>query len=221
MTELTFDEFLQTASPDASIARQQARDYQPLPYLWRIEGPVRKTQVETAMIIHDTEARLKELLQSDAPQPAKDIATRILRALGRLYEPEFYINLADPEVAQLFSQAQTLGVLNADEITRITAAALYEPPKPWPNTTLYDVLLNRGQCPSSELTLTDQWLVFNVSEDCEKHQARVSAVNQRTGNAVVLGRLWLSSAGNYEFKVPSHYLDHVDFVIDNAYGAIG
>lgn len=220
MTELTFEQFLQTASPDAHTARQQARDYQPMPYLWRIQGEVRKTQVETAMIIHDTEARLKNLLQSDADEASKFVATRILRALSRLYEVEFYINIADPEVSDLFSQAQTFGVLNADEMSRITAAALYEPGKPWPNATLHDVLLARNECPTKPLDEQSGYLLPTLTQDTERHQARIIGTNPRTNQPQILGRVNLAAAGVYEFKIPTHYLQHTDFRIDDAYGAI-
>ena len=218
---ITRKEFLLTADADHAIAAQQARDYVPPAYIWRIEGSVRKTQVETSNIINGTEERLQNLIGApETDEQVKAVAIKVLRALRNLYKHEFYINLADPEVSQLFSAAQALGVLNLDEVTRITAAAFYEPEASWPNTTLHDVKIERNDCESKSLTAQNGYLLPTLTQSVEIHQARITAKNPRTNQRQILGRVNLSVAGVYEFKIPTHYLQHTDYQIDDAYGAI-
>ena len=218
---ITRKEFLLTAAANHEIAAQQARDYVPPAYIWRIEGSVRKTQVETSNIINGTEDRLQGLIEApETDEQVKAVAIKVLRALRNLYKHEFYINLADPEVSQLFSAAQSLGVLNIDEVTRITAAAFYEPDAPWPHTTTHDVKIERDACETKALTAQNGYLLPTLTQDTESHQARITGINPRTNKPQILGRVLLSDAGVYEFKIPTHYLQHTDYRIDNAYGAI-
>lgn len=128
--------------------------------IWRIEGAVRKTQVETTVIVNDTTDRLETNIVTLKALPAPTatesgqlaLSKAILRALNTLYNPEFYINLADPEVAGMFANAQALGVLTASEIAGITTAATYNE-TPLSGTTLHDISLIRGV--SETLLLTD------------------------------------------------------------------
>lgn len=220
--QLNFSEFLATV-PELTHeqARTAARDYAPLPYLHRIEGPVRKTQVETGFIINGTEERLKAMLDDPtASETQKMLAAKILNAMSKLYKVEFYINLADLEVAGMFSLAHSLEVLNNDEVGRITEAGMYIPAKPFPNTTLYDVLIGRNVCPVASVNQVGGYLTFTTSEETEQHYARVWGVNPRTQRQTVLGNIRIDTAGVYEFKLPTHYLDFTDFAVDNPYGVI-
>lgn len=104
--------------------------------LWRIQGQVRKTQVETAVIVYDTLDRLQEQFD-DTTESAevRTLAKAVYKALSKLYEYEFYINLGDQTVSQMFNNAKALGVLIEPEIEAITAAATYRT-KPFEKVTI-------------------------------------------------------------------------------------
>lgn len=107
--------------------------------LWRIQGQVRKTQVETAVIVYDTLDRLKAQFENEFENKMiRGLAKAVHRALSKLYEYEFYINLADPTVAGMLANAEALGVLIKPEIEAITDAATYRT-KPFENATLDQV----------------------------------------------------------------------------------
>jgi hypothetical protein len=217
---ISLQEFLATADADHATALQQARDYTPAPYLWRIEGPVRKTQVETGFIVNDTEDRLLALIADpDVDELKKSLAKKILKATGRLYQPEFYINLADPEVAQLFSAAHSLGVLNTDEAARITEAALYQDPKPWPHTTLHHVLTFRNACPTLPIEQVSGHFIIETSAECERHSPNLWGQNPRTLRWWPVNRFpIIDSVGRYELAAP--FGDYAAFKVDDAYGVI-
>ena len=94
------------------------------------------------------------------------------------------------------------------------------PSYPFSNVTLHDVLLGYDECPVVDVSVQGGYILITTTGDCELHQARIHATNPRTGQPQVLGRVSISAAGVYEFKVPAHYLQHTDFKIDNTYGAI-
>lgn len=104
--------------------------------LWRIQGQVRKTQVETAVIVYDTLDRLIGLSEDTAKSAeVRTLAKAVYKALSKLYEYEFYINLGDQTVSQMFNNAKMLGVLIEPEIEAITAAATYRT-KPFEKVTI-------------------------------------------------------------------------------------
>lgn len=222
-TPLTLKEFLLTASEDHEQATIEANEYQPLPYLWRIEGSIRKTQVETGLIINNTEARLRSMIaeNSGASELQKDIAAKIVRAIEKLYHPEFYINLTDQEVAQLFSAAHALGVLNLDEVTRITQAAMYFPDKPF-QVTLHDVLVTRDVCPVKQVFTDDGWIIVRTSADCPRHNPRLLVKNPRRDNILqpINSIHGVSTMGVYETQVPRAWFGDYELYVDDPYGVM-
>lgn len=220
---MTLNEFLSTASADHEQAVVESNDYQPIPFLWRIEGPVRKTQVETGLIINGTEARLRGIVADETgaySETQKSIATKIIRAIEKLYYPEFYINLADPEVAQLFSAAHSLALLNLDEVSRITEAAMHYPQRSWGVVTLHDVLIIRNVCPTKPVTQSGGWVTITTNADCEAHRPQLHALNSRTG-------LWqrvnnfgvVSATGVYDCRVPPEWIG-AELAVDDPYEVI-
>jgi hypothetical protein len=140
--------------------------------LWRIEGAVRKTQVETSSIIYDTEDRLADIIEdSAASDTQKALAKKILRALKKLYEQEFYINLGDAEVAQMFNAAQHYNVLLPDEVSRITQAATYEGEFIYQAATIKDVI----QICTPELIADDSWHQLDGLQSGRKLRVMLSA----------------------------------------------
>jgi len=220
---MALNEFLATASADHEQAVIESNDYQPMPFLWRIEGPVRKTQVETGLIINGTEARLRGIVvdETDAySETQKSIATKIIRVIEKLYYPEFYINLADPEVAQLFSAAHSLALLNLDEVSRITEAAMHYPQRSWGVVTLHDVLILRNACPIKPVTHSSGWVTITTNADAPLHNPRLLARNPRTGQWQWAGNFrGVAAAGTYDVQVPSQWLN-AELAVDDAYGVI-
>lgn len=107
--------------------------------LWRIQGKVRKTQVETAVIVYDTIDRLEAQMTDPAETEAvRQLAKSVRKALTKLYEYEFYINLGDDTVSTMFNNAKALGVLIEPEVEAITAAATYVT-KPFETITIDDI----------------------------------------------------------------------------------
>ena len=220
---MTLSEFLATASADHAQAVIEANDYQPMPFLWRIEGPVRKTQVETGLIINDTEARLRGIVADETgaySETQKSIATKIIRAIEKLYHPEFYINLSDPEVAQLFSAAHSLALLNLDEVSRITEAAMHYPQKNWGVVTLHDVLIERNACPAKPVTQSGGWVTITTTADCPAHRPQLMAFNARTQQWQRVNNFGVVSvAGVYDCRVPNEWLS-AQLAVDDPYGVI-
>lgn len=218
---MQLSEFLSTASADHAEALQQARNYQPEPRLWRIEGPVRKTQVETGLIIHGTRERLDQLISDvNTHADVMDLAKKVRRAIGALYEPEFYINLGDPEVAAMITAAETYGVLNTDEIARIRAAATYQDPNPFAAVTLHQVLLARNAVPQKTVTHSDGYVTISINQVCEQHNPRLVALNPRTQQWQRINSFYgVSEIGAYDCAVPTE-CSSWELAVDNPYGAI-
>lgn len=220
---MQLSEFLATASADHAQAVIEANNYQPMPFLWRIEGPVRKTQVETGLIINDTEARLRAVVADETgaySETQKSIATKLIRAIEKLYHPEFYINLADPEVAQLFSAAHSLALLNLDEVSRITEAAMHYPQRNWGVVTLHDVLIIRNACPTKPITHSGGWVTITTNADCPAHRPQLHAFNSRTEQWQRVNNFGpVSTAGVYDCQVPDQWRG-AELAVDDPYGAI-
>lgn len=218
---MTLQEFLLTADADHTIALQQARDYQPERRLWRIEGAVRKTQVETGLIIHGTRERLDALIaETSNPAPVVDLAKKVKRAIDALYEPEFYINLGDPEVAAMITAAEAYGVLIPDEISRIRAAATYQDPKPFEVATLYDVLIARNSVIQKSVTQINGYVTITINQACEQHNPRLMALNPRTEQWQRINSFYgVSGPGLYECVVPSDCRSW-ELSVDNPYGVV-
>ena len=219
---ITLLELLATVPELTNVEKVQfARDYTPLPYLWRAEGSVRKTQIETGFIINDTRARLKTLIENPSEGPDKKaLATKVLSAADKLWYPEFYLNLADPEVALLFSASHALGVLNNDEVARITAACMHVPENPFPNVTLHDVLITLGECPRKAVSVSQGFAVISTSADCPMHNPRLLALNPRTGLWQRINSFYnVSNAGAYEAQIPREWLS-AQLAVDDAYGVM-
>lgn len=216
-------DFLEQASENHEEAVAESNEYQPLPFIWRIEGPKRKAILKTALILNDTESRLKLVLNDFSGLYSidqKSIASKLLQAVNNLYHPEFYINLADPEVAQLFSAAHSLALLNLDEVSRITEAAMHYPQRNWGVVTLHDVLIIRNACPTKPVTQSGGWVTITTSEDCEAHRPQLHALNSRTGQWQRVNNFGVvSTAGTYDCRVPPEWIGS-ELAVDDPYGVI-
>jgi metal-sulfur cluster biosynthetic enzyme len=187
---MTLAEFLETANADDNVALAEAKAYT-TSRVWRIEGAVRKTQVETTVIVNDTtdrlEASITTLLAIGSPTATEAaqlvLSKAILRALNKLYEPEFYINLADPTIAGMLANAQALGVLNQAEIDGITAAATYTE-TPFADITLEDVTEARDGGEVILLAQNNAQHVVTVNITTQPRKATNLKIQHRFGSSV-------------------------------------
>lgn len=144
---MTLTEFLVTANVDDTIALAEAKAYTTTK-VWRIEGQIRKTAVETVFTNSEIEERLQGFVEdislidvgarTSTQATTLKVSKAILRSISRLYEPEYYINLADPDIATMFAAADALDILEPTEIEGITRAATYTE-TPFVNTTLAQI----------------------------------------------------------------------------------
>lgn len=97
----------------------------------KIDTPIRKTAVETVFTMNSTEERLvskvdelDSLVSPTAEQLTQlSICRAILRSISKLFHPEYYINLSDPDVAGMLGGAEYYGLLTPTEVVGIRLAA--------------------------------------------------------------------------------------------------
>ena len=97
----------------------------------KIDTPIRKTAVETVFTMNSTEERLvskvdelDSLVSPTAEQLTQlSICKAILRSISKLFHPEYYINLGDPDVAGMLGAAEYYELLTSTEIAGIKLAA--------------------------------------------------------------------------------------------------
>jgi len=86
---------------------------------------------------------------------------------------------------------------------------------------LHEVLLARDACPTIAVTQSDGYVVITTTAETELHNPRLLATNPRTGAVVRIESFrGVSTAGNYDARVPSEWRN-ADLFVDDAYGVIG
>ena len=215
---ITRKEFLLTADANHEIAAQQARDYTVL-------EPVFITS--NTLTVYVVGAGLYDVFTDVAADSSSPVRGICLALMDRLRgNSEFNLSSALPlgqaNIAMLDNLIAALPA-HADAITSLKNTLLSISNKavnPFTNTTLHDVLIIRNTCPVAVVAVAGGYILFTTSADTPRHSARIMATNPRTGNQTILGNVSVSTAGTYEFKVPTHYLGFADFAIDDAYGVI-
>mgnify|MGYP000156202085 FL=1 len=188
--------------------------------LWRIEGAERKTQVETAVVMNGTRERLQaQLVDVNTPAQLLPLIRAIDAALGQFYQPEFYINLNDPVVKGMFDQAAATSTLNSSETSAITEAATYVETL-FTNKTLYDVKNVRNNCPTVGVTHANDYVVINVTADCERHNPALYGFNSRTEQWQRIGNFSaVELSGKYDLRIAREWRT-AQLRVDDAYGVI-
>ena len=114
--------------------------------VWRINDAERKIAVVTRTIMENTLPRLEAVRDNTAqPLELRELARKLRETLDTrlLYEPDYFINLGNAEVAAGYAAAVQYGLLTQTELDAFNLAATHTE-TPFANTTLKDVLLHRG-----------------------------------------------------------------------------
>lgn len=202
---MTLDEFL--AQPEISVlsdtdALAQAQAYEETK-LWRIEGAVRKTQVETVLIVQDTYARWDaEVAANDKPAEYYALMKACRSAFQNIYKPEFYINLNDPTVSGMYTNAVAYGILNAAEAAEILAAASYTT-QPFSSATLTDVKAARNPATWVSATHGDGAMDYVVSVSSSDIFNFVTTLTEDT-STIKLRFSWRET-GEHSWKLDNTY----------------
>lgn len=215
---MTLQEFLLTASPDHGTALQQAHDYV-------IYEPVFITS--NTLTVYVVGAGLYDVFTDVSKDPLSPVRGICLALMDRLRgQSEFNlsaslplgranIEMLDSLIAALPLHKQKIIALK-ETLLSISNRAL----QPFSNATLHDVLVIREACPVKPVSSVNGWITITTTTDVPPHSARVYGINPRTGHVDVLGDVRLSDVRTYEFKIPTHYLNHTDLIVDDAYGSI-
>lgn len=169
---MTLTDFLSTANADDALALAEAQAFE-LVETVKIEGAVRKTAVETVNIFNGTEDRLATFepngaMTAEQQAQASALATMIVKALKNLFNPEFYINLADPTVSAAYASCVPLGVLTQTEYDGILLAGERRS-FPFANVTLEEVQAIRNPGVETLCTHGDGSQDFIVSASNRDH----------------------------------------------------
>ena len=129
------------------------------------------------------------------------------------------IDVATPSAVGLIDTMAGAGAITEAEAGLLKGYA-YETVTPFERITLHDVLITRGTCPTVAVTQSGGYVVITTTADTDRHNPRLLALNPRTGLLVRIESFrGVSSAGNYDARVPSEWRNAGLFV-DNVYGMI-
>ena len=138
--------------------------------IWRINDAERKIAVVTRTIMEDTLPRL-EAVRDDTTKPneLRELARKLRETLDTrlLYEPDYFINLGNAEVAAGYAAAVQFGLLTQTELDAFNLAATHTE-TPFANTTLKDVLLHRGEMVYKEIAnpvIENDYLKIEVTSE--------------------------------------------------------
>jgi len=138
--------------------------------IWRVNDAERKIAVVTRTIMENTLPRL-ESIRDDTTKPIelRELARKLRETLDTnlLYEPDYFINLGNAEVAAGYAAAVQFGLLTQTELDAFNLAATHIE-TPFVNTTLKDVLLHRGEMVYKEITnpvIENDYLKIEVTSE--------------------------------------------------------
>jgi len=169
---MTLAEFLEQtdivamSATDAVVAARRRTEGR----IWRINDAERKIAVVTRLIMEDTLPRL-EAVRDDTTRPTelRELARKLRETLdiNLLYNPDYFINLGNAEVAAGYAAAVQFTLLTQTELDAFKLAATHIE-TPFANTTLKDVLLHRGEMVYKEITnpvIENDYLKIEVTSE--------------------------------------------------------
>ncbi|WP_299072925.1 hypothetical protein [uncultured Paraglaciecola sp.] len=94
------------------------------------------------------------------------------------------------------------------------------PVKPYPNTTLYDVLKVRNKCPTVDVNHANDYVVISTTADCERHNPALYGYNPRTEQWQRIGSFsGVELAGKYDLRIAREWRT-AQLKVDDAYGVV-
>ena len=209
----TITEFLSTADSDDAVALTQARKFSEQ-VLKPLEGRMLNERTVLGLI---GMAAGETFMQSLEAAPDSMIPARV----KVWFKPsEAGIDIGSPTAVQLVDSMAKAGAITASNAGLLKGYA-YDTVTPFERITLHDVLITRGTCPTVAVTQSGGYVVITTTADTEPHNPRLLALNPRTGALVRIESFrGVSSAGNYDARVPSEWRN-ADLFVDDAYGVVG
>jgi len=211
MTTLT--EFLATADTDDTVALGQARAFSE-----QVLKPIDERMMNERTVMGLIGMQSGEtFMQSLEAAPDSLLPARV----KAWFKPsEAGIDVATPSAAGLIDTMAGAGAITEAEAALLKGYA-YDTVTPFSRITLHDVLLTRGKCPTVAVTQSGGYVVITTTSESDMHNPRLLAMNPRTGALVRIESFrGVSSAGNYDARVPSEWRN-ADLFVDNVYGVIG
>ena len=216
---MTLKDFLSTASPNHIEALAQAKAFSigegvllPATTVNQMFAKLDLTGVIADIAddpTHIARHKLKSVLLSIQGNHDFNFIQGTTAGDGNLLMLDWLITEAMPEYAtQLNELKQTLVSLSNRQIM------------PFANVTLHDVLLVRNACPKKVVQATGRYVVITTTDDCENHNPRLLAFNNRLGTWQRINNFVnVSTAGTYEAEIPSQWFG-TEYAVDDAYGVI-
>ena len=187
--------------------------------IWRINDAERKIAVVTRTIMENTLPRL-ESIRDDTTKPIelRELARKLRETLDTrlLYEPDYFINLGNPEVAAGYAAAVQFGLLTQTELDAFNLAATHIE-APFANTTLKDVLLHRGEMVYKEIVnpvIENDYLKIEVTSEIAEFNPQLYKMThgtmQRFTGFSKTGGVYLAFVNK----------NRGTFFVDNQYGVV-
>lgn len=164
-------------------------------------------------------------VSDDATHPARDICLGVYTGLlgnhpfnlmqnsftgqRALTQLNWLIETGLPELATELSQFRDFMLWRASSVSY-----------PFANVTLHDVLIIRNACPTKPLEAINGYVTITTKINTLSHAVRIQGVNPRTNASEILGHIRIDTARAYEFKIPTHHLNHTNLSVDDPYGVI-
>jgi len=187
--------------------------------IWRINDAERKIAVVTRLIMEDTLPRL-EAVRDDTTRPTelRELARKLRETLdiNLLYNPEYFINLGNAEVAAGYAAAVQFGLLTTTELDAFNLAATHIE-TPFANTTLKDVLLHRGEMVYKEIVnpvIENDYLKIEVTSEIAGFNPQV----YKQTHGVMQRFTGFSKTGGVYLAFVNKNRD--TFFVDNQYGVV-
>ena len=187
--------------------------------IWRINDAERKIAVVTRLIMENTLPRL-EAVRDDTTRPTelRELARKLRETLdiNLLYNPEYFINLGNAEVAAGYAAAVQFGLLTTTELDAFNLAATHIE-TPFANTTLKDVLLHRGEMVYKEIVnpvIENDYLKIEVTSEIAGFNPQV----YKQTHGVMQRFTGFSKTGGVYLAFVNKNRD--TFFVDNQYGVV-
>lgn len=217
---MNLKEFLLTADPDHNIALQQAKDF-----TTTAGSLIPATTVNQLFAQLDLTGVIKDASENLSHAARHKLLSVLLSVQGN-HEFNFIEGTAagNGNLAMLdwlIGVAMTEHAVALTQFKAIVHAMSNKATKPFANTTLHDVLIARGVCPTKPLIYDGSGYAYiTTTEVCDTHNPRILGVNPITGQTQrVNSFIGVSEVRTYEAIIPRQFTGW-DFVVDDVYEVI-